>query len=174
MKDCENLGRTIESNMKFDIYTQLVKAKVCKGMVILARLKGTSSIGLRKQIYRSLLESQLTNMLAIYARTYKTMLDLLIRIQERAICPTCVAPETEPIANLFRACNTMSLAARYVFSVGALRYFEKSLLIRLDQRYPTRFVTAGNITIPRLTKATSANSVKIFNGLPTDSEGILM
>lgn len=116
------LGVYIDECLSWNIHIKELENKISNNIGIMSRLKYTLPSSILRTLYCSLILSYLSYCNIIWANTYKSNLDKLIKLQKKAIRIVCKAPFLEHTTPLFKKHKLLSLMNINVFQQDVFMY----------------------------------------------------
>ena len=148
-KSTKFLGVIIDQNLSFGEHLTYIKGKVSRGIGIVNRGKRLLNNSTLRTLYMSFLQPYLTYCITVWGKTFKTLLDPLVKLQKRAIRTICNVNYLTPSAPLFKELNVFNFRELYIYNVQLFCYKHNNHLLPDIFRH---FFTFNNSTHTHLTR----------------------
>ena len=178
------LGITIDNKLLFKQHIILLENRVARSVGIIAKVSYYLPFNTLITLYHALVHSQLLYALPIWASTYKTYLDKLEKLQNKALRIIFKTPLRDPITPLYCRSGILKLNDLFYFEVAKLMHqiihkkspnnFESYFTYSSNiSAYSTRQKSANHLFLPRFHTSRTQRSIKylgskIWNSIPYD------
>lgn len=172
------LGLIIDDNLKWESHIRSVESKIANATAILWKMRYDLPIDTKKRIYKSLIESHLSYMIAIWGSATDTAIKSLQIAQNRALRNVFDLDRLMSRSEMYKECVEANLPVRGLFFLNTAGFvfkvikgliysnakFEKA---RAGSRRKSYLKPAITRTV-KASKAIMAIGPRIFNSLPDD------
>ena len=171
---------TIDYKLSFKQHIILLENRVARSVGIIAKVSYYLPFNTLIALYHALVHSQLLYALPICTSTYKTYLNKLEKLQNKALRIVFKTPSRDPITPLYRRSGILKLNDLFDFEVAKLMYqiIHKNTPNNFESyftysAYSTRQNSANHLFLPCFHTSRTQRSIKylgskIWNSIPYD------
>lgn len=161
--------------LRFETHIVKVCSRVRTGLAILARLRTLASVGFKKAVYFSLIDSVIRYMISCYGASPFHLSERILRLQKKAVRLVTNSPYVAHSAPLFQELRAFPFYRLYASNLVTSALPSLGSLLTYEHKYPTRAATTGMIPPTELMKTSSRKSnapnfLRLYNSLPPDEK----